>query len=49
MKYKEHHNKHKYELIARDETIKAFQIKLSEASKSIETMKIMSTEIYYFS
>ena len=45
MKYKENHNKHKHELIARDETIKSLQIKLSEANKSIETMKFTSKEM----
>ena len=45
VKYKENHNKHKHELIARDETIKSLQIKLSEANKSIETMKFTSKEM----
>ena len=45
VKYEENYNKHKNELIARDETIKSLQIKLSEANKSIETMKFTAKEM----
>ena len=37
--------KHKHDLIARDETIKSLQNKLSEANKYIETMKFTSKEM----
>ena len=49
MKYKENHNIHKHQLIARDETIKSHLVKLSEENKSIETMKSKEINIYYFS
>ena len=39
------YNKHNHELIARDETTKSLLIKLSEANKSIETMKFTPKEI----
>ena len=45
VKYEENYNKHKHEWIARDETIKSLKIKLSEANKSIETMKFTPKEI----
>ena len=45
VKNKENQNKHKHELIARDETIKSLQAKLSEANKIIETMEFTSKEI----
>ena len=45
VKYKENQNKHKHELIIRDETIKSLQAKLSEANKIIETIKFTSKEM----